>query len=90
MRRGNEPEGKAKEKPGKNKGEREDDQQPAPAYVHTGGKKVSEVSLAPLAYVDEGDVTASVLAHKALSGPAVCAPAASPAGSGGGREGILV
>lgn len=86
MRRGNEPEGKSKEQPGEKEGEGEDDKHPAPADVHTGGEQVAEVTLAPLAHVDEGDVAASVLAHKALSGPAVRAPGAPAAGSGGGRE----
>ena len=71
MRRGNEPEGKAKEQPGEKEGEGEDDQHPAPTDVHTGGEEVAEVPLAPLAHVDEGDVAASVLAHKALPGPVV-------------------
>lgn len=67
---GNEPEGKSKEQPGENEGESEDDQHPSPADVHASGKEVTEVPLAPLAHVDKGDVAASVLAHKALSGPA--------------------
>ncbi len=86
MRGGNEPEGKSKEQPGEKEGEGEDDQHPAPADVHTGGEEVAKVALAPLAHVDEGDVAASVLAHKALSGPAAGAPVAPEAGSGGGRE----
>lgn len=86
MRRGNEPEGKSKEQPGEKEGESEDDQHPAPADVHTGGEEVTEIPLAPFAHVDEGDVAASVLAYKALPGPAAWAPAAPAAGSGGERE----
>lgn len=70
MRGGNEPECKSKEEPGEKEGEGENDKHPAPADVHTGGEEVAKVALAPLAHVDEGDVAASVLAYKALSGPA--------------------